>query len=191
MIAASFLAIIGSMTLFILLYGHSRKIIIKILSDNFLYVIAITANQGRRVQSYNNNLPIFSYCRVLLKGQMATGISRLSLRIMLGFWLLMMIVLINAYTGTLTSQMTAPKFKPIPQSLEELAYMKKEYQITIMDNYFLANSFLVPFFIISLKLYANSIIFLFEYRGHHQGRTRYLETLCVNIQNSFLKNTQK
>ncbi len=69
-----------------------------------------------------------------------------------------MVVVINAYTGTLTSQMTAPKLKPIPQSLEELAYMKKEYQITIMDNYFLAYSILVVVFIVNLKLYKDSWI---------------------------------
>jgi len=79
---------------------------------------------------------------------------------MLGLWLLVMVVVINAYTGTLTSQMTAPKLKPIPQSLEELAYMKKEYQITIMDNYFLAYSFLVVFLLFaSFKLYKDNLIF--------------------------------
>lgn len=54
----------------------------------------------------------------------------------------MMVVLINSFTGTLTSYMTVPKLKRIPQSLEELAMMK-EYRVTIMENYVLAKSFLV------------------------------------------------
>ena len=68
---------------------------------------------------------------------------RLSLRILLGCWLLMVVVLINAYTGTLTSHMTVPKWKPIPESLEELAKMSKDYKITIKDSHLLADSFLV------------------------------------------------
>jgi len=55
----------------------------------------------------------------------------------------MVVVLINAYTGTLTSHMTVPKWKPIPESLEELAKMSKDYKITIKDSHLLADSFLV------------------------------------------------
>ncbi len=67
---------------------------------------------------------------------------RLSLHIVLGIWFLMMVVLINAYTGVLTSYMTVPKLKPIPQSLEQLATMK-EYKVTVIKDSVLANSFLV------------------------------------------------
>ena len=76
------------------------------------------------------------------EGQSIPYNSRLSLRIVLGFWLLMMIVLINAYTGVLTSLLTVPKLKPIPQSLEELAAMK-DYRVTINKNHLLAIAFLV------------------------------------------------
>jgi len=31
--------------------------------------------------------------------------------------------------------MTVPKWKPIPQSLEELADMNKDYQMAIIDHY--------------------------------------------------------
>ena len=68
---------------------------------------------------------------------------RLSLRILLGCWLLMVVVLINAYNGTLTSHMTVPKLKPIPESLEALTKMNKDYKITIKDSDFPADSFLV------------------------------------------------
>jgi len=39
--------------------------------------------------------------------------------------------------------MTVPKWKPIPESLEELAKMSKDYKITIKDSHLLADSFLV------------------------------------------------
>ena len=55
----------------------------------------------------------------------------------------MMVVLINSYTGTLTSHMTVPKWKPIPQSLEELADMNKDYQMAIIDHYQLGKYILV------------------------------------------------
>jgi len=61
---------------------------------------------------------------------------------MLAFWLLMMVVLINAYTGNLTSHLTIPKLEPIPQSLNELADMK-DYKVTIAEGHILAKSFLV------------------------------------------------
>ncbi len=62
---------------------------------------------------------------------------------MLGLWLLMMVVLINSYTSVLTSYMTVPKLKHIPQTLEELAEMK-EYRVTMLKNMLLAETFLVP-----------------------------------------------
>jgi len=58
MIAVSLFTLIGSMTLLILVYGHFRNAIIKTLSDNFLYVIAIIANQGK-LQNIDNNLHFF------------------------------------------------------------------------------------------------------------------------------------
>ncbi len=68
--------------------------------------------------------------------------SKLSIRFMMGIWLLLMVALINSYTGVLTSMMAVSKLKPIPQSLEELA-AKKEYKVTVMKESFLAKQFLV------------------------------------------------
>ena len=73
---------------------------------------------------FKNDSIIFTYFYI---GQFIGFNLRLSLRIFLGIWFLMMVVLINAYTGTLTSQMTASKLKQIPQSLEELTFMRNEY----------------------------------------------------------------
>jgi len=53
-----------------------------------------------------------------------------------------MVVLINSYTGVLTSMMTVPKLESIPQSLEELA-ARREYKVTVMKESFLAKAFLV------------------------------------------------
>ena len=75
-------------------------------------------------------------------GQSISYRARLSLRIMLGLWLLMMIVLVNSYTGVLTSYMAIPKLNPIPQSLEEFA-ASKEYKVSMQKNQLLADAFLV------------------------------------------------
>ena len=100
-------------------------------------------NSGKSRQMCNQYLNFFNtlnfYC---LKGSSEIT-HRLSLRILLGCWLLMMVVIMNAYTSTLTSNMTVPKWKPIPKSLKELAEMGQDYQVTIIDNYLLGNYFLV------------------------------------------------
>ena len=89
------------------------------------------------------NSIIFTYFYI---GQFIGFNLRLSLRIFLGIWFLMMVVLINAYAGVLTSYMTVPKLKPIPQSLEQLAAMK-EYKVSVIKDHFLTNSFLVRVYI--------------------------------------------
>lgn len=47
--------------------------------------------------------------------------SRLILRVMLGLWLLMAVVLGNVYSSMLTSFLAVPKLETIPNSFEELA----------------------------------------------------------------------
>lgn len=61
---------------------------------------------------------------------------------MLGLWLLMMVVLINAYTGTLISYLTVPKLEAIPNSLEELAASRR-YKISIEQGTLLSGLILV------------------------------------------------
>ena len=76
-----------------------------------------------------------------------------ALRILLGAWLLMMIVLVNAYAGVMTALLTVTKMEPIAvNSLEELAASNK-LKLTIAVNTIPANTFLViPFhFIILIK----------------------------------------
>jgi len=68
----------------------------------------------------------------------------------MGLWLLMMIVLVNSYTGVLTAYMAIPKLNSIPQTLEELA-TSKEYKVSVQKNQLLADAFLV-FIIYSITI---------------------------------------
>ena len=52
--------------------------------------------------------------------------AHLTFRLVLGFWLLMTVVLINAYTSTLTSFLTVVKLEPIPDTLEEMVAYYEE-----------------------------------------------------------------
>jgi Ligand-gated ion channel len=64
------------------------------------------------------------------------------LRILLTAWCLMCVILINAYTGNLTSYLAVPSVKPIPNSFEELA-ARKDLQIMVEDKGQLAEDILV------------------------------------------------
>ncbi len=194
MIAVTFLVVIGMMTLFIQFYGNPKEKFLKTLNNSIMYVVSIIANQGIKKLKIKFSFKYKHFAFIdfsCLKGHfLATGISRFSLRILLGIWLLMMVVLINAYTGTLTSHMTAPKLKPIPQSLEELAIRTNEYQITIMQNYLLADSFLVitDWYII---FHCINCIYIFKYRMQLRGHTKFQEILYVSILIWFSKNNLK
>ena len=65
-----------------------------------------------------------------------------SIRVFLGFWCLMMLILINYYSSNLTSHMTVIKLTPVINSLEELATSKK-VKLTIEINSALANRLMV------------------------------------------------
>ena len=60
----------------------------------------------------------------------------------LAVWCLMCVILINAYTGNLTSYLAVPDVKPIPNSFEELAARKDMYLI-VEDRSQLAEDILV------------------------------------------------
>jgi len=63
--------------------------------------------------------------------------SRLSIRLMVGLWLLGTIILMNFYGSTLTSYLTSTKMKPIPNSIEELAknYDDQKCLITLQKGH--------------------------------------------------------
>ena len=54
----------------------------------------------------------------------------------------MAVVLINSYTGNLTSYLSVPKLNPIPNSFEELA-ASSDYKLCILANSILSKSILV------------------------------------------------
>ena len=58
-------------------------------------------------------------------GNVTPSLDKFSIRIMIGLWLLMMVVLINAFGGTLTSFLTSPKFEPTIESFEQLVDRNK------------------------------------------------------------------
>ena len=55
-----------------------------------------------------------------------------------------MVVLVNAYSGVLTSFMTVPKFEKTVESLEDLSTCGR-LRLTIENNSFVATSFLVGY----------------------------------------------
>ncbi len=55
-----------------------------------------------------------------------------SYKILVGFWLISMVVLINAYTSVMTALLTVPKLEPIANTLEEAAMQNR--LVTIETN---------------------------------------------------------
>ena len=59
--------------------------------------------------------------------------SKSSIYLLLCFWCMAVIVLVNAYSGVLVSLLTVPKLKPIAQTLKEVAE-SKELKVTVEKN---------------------------------------------------------
>nr|CAH0101189.1 unnamed protein product [Daphnia galeata] len=81
-----------------------------LLGSHMIYLINTITNQGGR-EAY----------------------SRTSFRVLTGIWVLCATVLINSYTGIVTSSLTTPKLKPSINTLEELA-ASKEIKIVIRSD---------------------------------------------------------
>lgn len=75
-------------------------------------------------------------------GNYASPKTGFPFRLMLGLWCLTMVVLVNAYTGTLMSYLTVPKLKPIVNTLAELAD-RHDTQMTVNFELGKARMFLV------------------------------------------------
>ena len=58
-------------------------------------------------------------CFCLLKGG-SLAIARLSFRVLVGVWLLVAMVLVNSYSGTVISYLTVPKMKPPINTFDDL-----------------------------------------------------------------------
>ncbi|EFX78831.1 hypothetical protein DAPPUDRAFT_104959 [Daphnia pulex] len=59
--------------------------------------------------------------------------SRLSFRILMGAWLLAAMVLVNSYSGTVVSYLTAPKIIPSINTLKDLA-ASQDVGVIVLDN---------------------------------------------------------
>jgi len=59
-----------------------------------------------------------------------------------GSYCLISVVLVNAYTGSWTSNLATPNFKPIPNSFEELA-ASADYKFGAAEKYVLTDTILV------------------------------------------------
>ena len=85
-----------------------------------MYVIAIFTQHGTHNSMLLPSI-VFIFPTIAGADPRRIGIKKSSsLRLMLGLWLLMTVVLANLYMSTVTSFMTVVKLKPIPNSLEEL-----------------------------------------------------------------------
>lgn len=82
------------------------------------YILTITFNQGIL---YLFKLPTNLTDIFLLKGNTISYKAMTSLKLLVGIWLLCMVVLINAYSGVLTSLLAVPKLEPIVKTLQEVA----------------------------------------------------------------------
>ena len=105
---------------------------------------------------------------------------------MVGLWCLMMVVVVNAYTGTLTSRLAVPKLKPIIHNFDELA-ASPHTRVTIDANSALANEFLAR---IIFKNNGNYNIYMIlwndfnNFRMQKPGATKSLASNYEMIPNS-------
>ena len=71
--------------------------------------------------------------------------ERNSFRIVVGFWLLGAMVLVNCYSGIVISSLTVPKMKPSIESFEDVLASKEvdiviRYETSIGDQIMVGNS---------------------------------------------------
>jgi hypothetical protein len=60
--------------------------------------------------------------------------NRTSFRILTGIWVLCAMVLVNSYTGIVTSSLTTPKLKPSINSFKDLAESKEVVLVLRSDT---------------------------------------------------------
>ena len=99
-----------------------------------------------------------------------------------GMWCLMAVVLINSFTGNLTSYLSVPKLNPIPNSFEELA-ASSNYKLSIQANSVLMKSITVKMFVTNTNLHK---YWAPELRLQQLVRTKYSEIFFARIQTTQL-----
>ena len=97
---------------------------------------------------------------LILKGTSGTHAkTRTSFKILTAIWLLSIVVLINAYSGVLTSLLTVTKLKPIAHTMKDVAE-SKELRVTCETSSIYCKMFLVFHF--SIILFILIFIYIFS-----------------------------
>ena len=68
----------------------------------------------------------------VLEGYLVRYQSQRSFKLLVDFWLISMVALINAYTSVMTALLTVPKLEPIANTLEEAVNQNRF--VTIVTN---------------------------------------------------------
>lgn len=123
---------------------NTGQTLMQALNQHSIYVMTVITGQGLK-KSIIYTLLLYQYYSHKCIGNSITQKSSAVFRIMVGLWCLMMVVVVNAYTGTLTSLLTATQLEPIINSWKELAAngIKQNRQVTIDMNSAMAKEFLV------------------------------------------------
>ena len=98
---------------------HGQLTMMEMISDNAVYICTIIANQAEYFRE-----------------------RKLFVRILVATWCLMALILVNSYTGNLTSYLSIPKVSPIPSSFEDVAY-KTRTGLTVESKSVLSEHILV------------------------------------------------
>nr|CAH0112523.1 unnamed protein product [Daphnia galeata] len=90
----------------------------------------VISNESDKTTSISSQFPIWQTARNTVPG------SRFSFQIIIGAWLLAAMVLVNCYSGTVVSYLTAPKMIPSINNLEDLA-ASEDVGVLVLDNTFI------------------------------------------------------
>lgn len=86
----------------------------------------------RIIYRFNLNTPKLKLIPESIKGG-REAVSRFSFRVLAGAWVLCAMVLVNSYTGIVTSALTTPRMKQPINTLEELA-VSNEVKIVLRSD---------------------------------------------------------
>ena len=124
---------------FIISHFDSKSSATQRFSSSTLYVVRIITSQG---QHYNQVIWIIFNSQIDFRWEL--GLPEYSLRIMMAIWCLTIVVLSNCYSSKVTSSLTVPKLKAVPNSLKQLAY-SQDFKLVIDRGSTFAQICLVKF----------------------------------------------
>jgi len=104
----------------------------KAVYHQFEYVLKIITSKDINSLTFLIKMNILNIITAVIEGYFIGYQSPKSYKILIGFWLISMVVLINAYAGVMTALLTAPKLEPIANTLEEAVMQNR--LVTIETN---------------------------------------------------------